>query len=199
MAEDDVVYPLTGNDDLIAAGLRSEDDDDILEDAAALLGVGVGSDSAPIDLDGGGGEGAMRTRTTVDSTSTDAIDTTSTVVGNGKHKSKVWADFEQIYENVNGKKVCTKAICKICKNTLSARSKAGTGHLKRHQVSCRQKANRAARVQSRLAFNSDGSVHNWEYKPAVARFELCHLIARLDLPLGIGETQGLRRVHCSCS
>ncbi|KAG2540813.1 hypothetical protein PVAP13_9NG583414 [Panicum virgatum] len=32
-------------------------------------------------------------------------------------------------------------------------------------------------------------MHNWDYKPVVARFELCRLIARLDLPLGIGETQ----------
>ena len=32
-------------------------------------------------------------------------------------------------------------------------------------------------------------MHNWDYNPAVARSELCRLIARLDLPLGIGETQ----------
>ena len=31
-------------------------------------------------------------------------------------------------------------------------------------------------------------MHNWDYKPDVARSELCRLIARLDLPLGIGET-----------
>jgi len=32
-------------------------------------------------------------------------------------------------------------------------------------------------------------VHNWDYKPYIARSELCCLIARLDLPLGIGETE----------
>jgi hypothetical protein len=32
-------------------------------------------------------------------------------------------------------------------------------------------------------------LHNWEYDPIVARTELCRLIARLDLALGIGETQ----------
>ena len=32
-------------------------------------------------------------------------------------------------------------------------------------------------------------MHNWDYNPAVARSKLCRLIARLDLPLGIGETQ----------
>jgi len=70
---------------------------------------------------------------------------------------------------VNGRKICTKATCKMCKYTLSARSNAGTGHLKRHQKSCRQKTDQAARVQFRLAYNVDGSVHNWDYKPNVAR------------------------------
>ena len=32
--DDDVVYPLTGNDDLIVAGLVPEDNDDIHDDAA---------------------------------------------------------------------------------------------------------------------------------------------------------------------
>jgi len=32
-------------------------------------------------------------------------------------------------------------------------------------------------------------MHNWYYKPDVARSELCRLIARLDLSLGIGETE----------
>ena len=32
-------------------------------------------------------------------------------------------------------------------------------------------------------------MHNWNYNPAVARSELCRLIASLDLPLGIGESQ----------
>ena len=59
----------------------------------------------------------------------------------------------------------------------------------RHQNSCRKNVDHAARIQCRLAFNPDGSVHNWNYNPAVARSELCWLIARLDLPLGIGETE----------
>ena len=77
----------------------------------------------------------------------------------------------------------------MCKSKLSARSSAGTGHLIRHQKSCRKKADHTARVQSRLSFNPDGSVYNWDYNPAVARSELCRLIARLDLPLGICESQ----------
>ena len=84
--------------------------------------------------------------------------------------------------------------------TLSARSSAGTGHLIRHQASCRQKTDDAHRVQSRLAPNRDG-FHNWVYNPVVARTELCRLISRLDLPLGIGNTQAwedyITRAHNS--
>ena len=77
----------------------------------------------------------------------------------------------------------------MCKAVLSARSAAGTGDVIRHQKSCMKNVDHAVRVQSRLAFNPDGSMHNWNYNPAVARSELCRLIARLDLPLGIGETE----------
>jgi hypothetical protein len=46
--------------------------------------------------------------------------------------------------------------------------------------------------------NPDG-LKNWVYDPMLARTELCHLIARLDLPLGIGDTQALedyiKRAH----
>ena len=146
------------------AGLAPEDDDDTHEDAAALFGNHVGSGSAaPIDLDDGGGEGTMETRTQVCSNgSTPSVTGTGTSsgLGVGKRKSAVWADFDEIYETLNGRKICTKATYKMCKNTLSARSNAGTGHLKRHQKSCRQRTDQAARVQSRLAYNTDGSVHN---------------------------------------
>jgi hypothetical protein len=46
--------------------------------------------------------------------------------------------------------------------------------------------------------NPDG-LHNWVHDPAVARTELCRLIARLDLPLVIGETRAwedyIKRAH----
>jgi hypothetical protein len=54
--------------------------------------------------------------------------------------------------------------------------------------SCMQKRNHANMVRSKLALNPDG-LKNWVYDPMVARTELCCLIARLDLPLGIGETE----------
>jgi len=163
-ADDEIVWLLTGNDDLIAVGLVPEDDDDTHEDAAALFGNHVDSGStASIDLDGGGGEGVMATGTPVCSNgSTPSVAGTGTSFGPGvgKRKSAVWADFDEIYETVNGRKIYTKPTCKMCKHILSARSNASTGHFKRHQKSCRQKTNQVARVQSRLAYNTDGYVHN---------------------------------------
>nr|AWA44676.1 putative transposase [Saccharum officinarum] len=98
---DDIVWPLIGNNDLVVASLAPENDDDAHEDAAALFGIDVGSGSAPIDLDGGGGEGATATGTPIYSNgSTPSVATTSS--GVGKHKSAVWADFDEIFEIVNG-------------------------------------------------------------------------------------------------
>ena len=132
------------------------------EDTAALFGNHVGSGSAAlIDLDGDGGEEATATGTPASSNdSALSVAGNSSGVGTGKRKSVVWVDFDEIYETVNGRKICTKTTCKMCKHTLSAISNAGTGHLKRHQKSCRQKTDQAAMVQSRLAYNVDGSVHN---------------------------------------
>jgi hypothetical protein len=144
-------YPLTGNDDLIAAGLVPEDNDDIHEDAVALLGIDVGDGSVPIDVDAddGGGGAAMATGT--GSTSTHG----TSYVG----KRGVWVDFDEICETVNGNSIRIAAICKMCNSRLSARSAAGTGHLLRHQKSCRKQNDHAHRVQSRLALNPDG-LHN---------------------------------------
>ena len=162
-ADDEIVWPLTGNDDQIAAGRAPEDDNDTHEDADALFGIDVG------------GEGATTTGTLACSNgSAPSVAGNSSGVGTGKRKSVVWTDFDEIYETVNGRKICTKTICKMCKHTLSARSNAGTGHLKRHQKSCRQKTDQAARVQSRLAYNTDGFVHNWGYKPNVAKSGNCY-------------------------
>jgi len=47
---------------------------------------------------------------------------------------------------VNGNNIRTTAMCRMCKAVLSARSAAGTGHLIRHQKSCRKKVDHAASV-----------------------------------------------------
>ncbi|XP_021321373.1 zinc finger BED domain-containing protein RICESLEEPER 2-like [Sorghum bicolor] len=180
----------TGNDDFIAAGLSPERDDD-------------GRDPFDVFVDASGGGGSQPPVNDVDPV--DAVDsnthTMSTGVnGNGdgnatpssgtcgKRRSKCWETFDEVFEMINGNRVRVKAICKICKKVLSGRSAAGTGHILRHAKGCLAKLDRQNKVQSRLAFSSDGALHNWNYDPTVARTELCRLIARLDLPLGFGDT-----------
>jgi hypothetical protein len=107
MADDDDVYPLTGNDDLRAVGLVPDDEDDIQADVAALLGIDL--TSAPVDLsstlgDGGGGP-VTAIDTSVGSTSTDGGIGTSSV---GKRKSSVWVDFNEIFDKVNA---CSCVYC----------------------------------------------------------------------------------------
>jgi hypothetical protein len=68
---------------------------------------------------------------------------------------------------------------------LTTQSTGGTGHLRRHRISCTRKADHVAKAQSVLNCGSDGSIRSWDYNPETAHIKLCHLIARLDLPLGI--------------
>jgi len=53
--------------------------------------------------------------------------------------------------------------------------------------------------QFQISFNPDGSMRNWEYCPMVARTELVRLLARLDVPISMGETdtfeEYIRTVH----
>jgi hypothetical protein len=43
--------------------------------------------------------------------------------------SKVWLHFEEVTTMQNGKEVRISAICIHCKNSMSAKSSSGTGHL----------------------------------------------------------------------
>ncbi|XP_066341187.1 zinc finger BED domain-containing protein DAYSLEEPER-like [Miscanthus floridulus] len=189
------MFPVTGDDDLVAAGLSLEHNDDGRDPFAVFDDTTRGTQPA-IDIDavdaGATGIGTVDSNYTGVNGNADGNGTrtpsSGAVSGLGKRKSQCWGDFEEVYEKINGVDVRVRAICKMCRTVLNARSAAGTGHILRHQKSCKQKLDNASRVQSRLAFNADGSLHNWNYDPAVARTELCRLIARLDLPLGFGDT-----------
>ncbi|GJN03479.1 hypothetical protein PR202_ga20931 [Eleusine coracana subsp. coracana] len=96
--------------------------------------------------------------------------------------------MEEVKELQNGKLIRVGAICNFCKTRLSASSNGGTGHLRRHILSCKKKDNVGSSFsQSHLHFDSASNVQRFVYKPMVARTELVRLIARLDLPLNIGE------------
>jgi hypothetical protein len=101
----------------------------------------------------------------------------------------VWHYLDALLKDVGGKLVRYGARCKFCKKELSGKSTSGTGHLLRHVKSCLRKRQAATSSnQTSLHFSPDGRVTHFEYNPAVARTELCRLVARLDLPLGFGAS-----------
>jgi hypothetical protein len=194
----------TINDDLRACGLPGDDEDDLASGGEALFGCSA----APINVDGGddagaaGGAGVGTPGLSTMPFSLPSVNTGTSI--RLKHvRSSVWNDFKEIFETLStGKKVRVAAKCRQCSHIISGRSSAGTGHLLRHQKVCVAKTKYAALVQSHLQYNSDGSVHTWEYKPDVARRELCHLISRFDLPLGFGFEDAfeeyIQRAHNPC-
>ena len=159
-----------------------EDHNEAMDARQALLGVGV-THLDPVDLED---FVASRTGTATDSTSPPAS-TTASAGGGSRKRSKVWNNFDELTNLVNGKRVRYAARCKFCHETLSARSSSGTGHLLRHNCSAKKAHDRSGQTQTVLKYNPDGSLQRWEYCPSVARSELCHLIARDDLPLWLGS------------
>jgi hypothetical protein len=61
-------------------------------------------------------------------------------------------------KDINGKKVRYVAKCLYCNFQLTASSTAGTGHLKRHRITCASKTQRVGKTQSLIQFNADGFV-----------------------------------------
>jgi hypothetical protein len=178
----------TINDDLKACGLPGDDEDDLASSGEALFS----SSAAPINVDGGddagaaGGAGAGTPGQSMMHSSMPSVNTGTSIWGK-RARSGAWNDFKEIFGTLpTGKKVRVAAKCRHCSHVLSGCSSAGTGDLLRHQKVCVAKTKHAVLVQSRLQYNSDGSVHTWEYKPDVARRELCRLIVKLDLPLNFG-------------
>ena len=107
MAGGDIVYLVTGNEDLIAAGLSPERDEDVRDAAAALFSVDVSSGPAPIDLDGGDAGAAVMATGTAVASNTNSTDGNGTPTSSsvGKRKPAVWTYFEEIYEDMNGNKI----------------------------------------------------------------------------------------------
>ena len=177
----------TINDDLRACGLPGDDKDDL---AASMDGVGSSIALVIVDADASAGVGASTSATLSSTPFLTLSSSNGTSSCTTKRRSAVCNDFEEVFEEgPNDKKVRVFAKCIHYCHVLIGRSSHGTGHLLRHQKVCSSKVNHANFVQSRLALNPDGSIHNWRYKPDAARTKLCCLIAKLDLPLGIGETK----------
>ena len=136
----------TINDDLRAQGLHGNDEDDAgAADAAdPLLGAGA-SAATPVDVD------ASPTNSTAGKRSR-------------KRTSDVWKEMEELTRKdpVTGKQVTYGAICNYCKSRYSASSTGGTGHLRCHLKSCRQKTLAASSSsQSHLHHSFDGTVKHF--------------------------------------
>ena len=160
-------------------GLCRDDEEDLAGDAEELLGSNAAIDldaDIPAHLEGQSSQPA----------GSESVNTSSRK--RRASTSKVWNDFDEIYEVIASNEVRTGAKCNHRKKDFSGKSTHGTGHLSRHIPICLVLKGRSALPQSQFKFNPDGSVHTWEYKPDVARTQLCRLIARLDLPLYFGES-----------
>jgi hypothetical protein len=173
-------------------GLRGDDEDDLATDAEELFGSNVA-----IDLDAdvqGLPHGPSAQPAGSESVSTSAASGSGSSRKRRSSTSKAWKDFEEIYEVIDGKERRIGAKCRHCKKDFTGKSTHGTGyyhgtgHLLRHIPICPILKGRSVMAQSQLNFNPDGSVRTWEYSLDIARTWLCRLIARLDLPLCIGET-----------
>jgi hypothetical protein len=181
VAVDEYNHRADGENPVPVEELEIEDDDDVREGATAMFSINLGD--GPIDVDAGDGG--------VDGSK----DTNGASSGPGKLFAACWEDFFPVF---NENQVRTHGICKWCGKKYVARHSIGTGTLNRHMRACRKKHDQDRKVQSRLSLNGDG-LHNWVYDASRAHIELCRLIARLDLPLGIGETQAfedyIKRSH----
>jgi hypothetical protein len=80
-----------------------------------LFGIDLGDAPmlTPVDLDGDSGEG-----TTGNSNSNSFAPSVAGTGNLGKRKSPVWANFDEVLEEVSGVKICTKTVRKMCKSTL---------------------------------------------------------------------------------
>ena len=169
---DDETLEVGSNQERQLWGLAGDDDeDDLRKDVAELFGRNV---QAPIVLE------------PCDDQAMDEEE------NNGKRSrpstSVVWLDFKKLFIIENGKKVRYGAKCIHCSKEYSGHSSGGTGHLTRHRDKCPRRHEKTRMSQSQIFFNPDGSMRNWEYCPIVARTQLVRLLARLDVPISLGES-----------
>ena len=84
--------------------------------------------------------------------------------------STVWNYFDlEMGPNENGV-IEERAICKVCKKSLTGKSSHETGHLLKHRKKCDVKYNGSVEpCQTMLQFSSDSSISTWFYDQQRAR------------------------------
>jgi hypothetical protein len=115
---------------------RQLEDQNEAEDARFFIGFGE-THGDPIEIDTIAGSGiGTGTGSTSPLESVPDLDAGGSN-SNSKKRSKSWNDFDELTKIVNVKKVKNVACCKHRKQTLTARSTSGIGHLLRHNCSGR--------------------------------------------------------------
>ncbi|KAG2591491.1 hypothetical protein PVAP13_5NG448530 [Panicum virgatum] len=138
------------NEERRLCGLAGDDDEDNMdEDRAALFGA-TADDAIPVDGDG------------------EHVEEPPAPDGNTAKRprpstSPVWADYEKLFKEINGKTVRYGARCLHCSKVYSGFSSGGTGHLSRHILVCVKKREKDRMSQSQISFTSDGSMRTWDY------------------------------------
>lgn len=85
------------------------------------------------------------------------------IIGSKKRNStsKVWDDFDELFNMWNGQNVSYGARYKYCGHEDSGKSSNDTGHLHRHTLICLKKKEMDRMTHSVLKYNVDGSIHRW--------------------------------------
>jgi hypothetical protein len=182
MTDSELEVEVGFNEERRMLGMAGDDADDDLQDDAAPFGFG---DNAAINAEDDEEEPPPPPHAAA------ALPQNSCVLNKGKGKkstSPVWDDFDKLTRMENGREVRYGAKCKHCGKEYSTFSTGGNGHLSRHIPKCVKKREKDRKSQSQISFNCDGSMRNWEYSPLVARTELVRLIARLNIPIILGDS-----------
>jgi hypothetical protein len=175
---DDKTVEVDMNEQRRLCGLAGDDDeDDMHEDHEALFGC-LADD--PISVDG------------ADDPSAPPLN------GNNAKRSRpstslVWDDYEKLFKNINGKTVRYGARCPHCSKEYSALFSGGTCHLSRHIAVCVKKCEKTRMSQSQISFSPNGNMRSWDYYPLVAHTQLVRLIAKLDVPISMGEFEAFEK------
>jgi hypothetical protein len=110
---------------------RRLEDENTTDDALQFLVAGAGV------VEAGTATGSMPTSPTIEATS--GFGSRPNPATHSRRRgltSKVWQDFEEVTAMEGGKEVRVDVVCHYYKQSLSAKSSSGTGHLIRHSMHC---------------------------------------------------------------
>jgi hypothetical protein len=187
LGDDKCKFDHSQNDELRMRGMTGDDEDDNVQDDVVAAFGQFAADPHPRDDDD------IPVHAAATDPEGDSGD--SEVAGSNRPStSAAWEDFDKMCKKVPTKKnpIRYGGVCKHCKKKYFVYSANGTGCLTRHLKVCVQRREKCRMSQTHIGFNPDGSVRSCTYNADLARVELVRMLARLDLPLMIGETDAFK-------